>query len=159
MLPRCDHSITAISLTPRLIEVTMFGGSSHYNPTLSDKEIPKLAATCVLMFGKISLHVLCKYVFILPNLEFVDITWVLVGVADNSQLGSAERIQKKIEKIKQFAREAKQVPTDDDGDLPEREGELLQQLERERQEAQQVQVRAEAINNTTINTSCNYVHN
>ena len=87
--------------------------------------------------------------FILPNLEFVDSTWALVGVADNSQLGSGERIQEKIEKIKQFAREAQQVPTDDDGDLPEREGELLQQLERERQEAQQVQVRAEAINNTT----------
>ena len=98
--------------------------------------------------------------FILPNLEFVDNTWVLVGVADNSQLGSRERIQEKIEKIKQFAREAKQVPTDD-GDLhvPEREGELLQQLDRERQEAQQVRVRHGAINNTT-NTSnsstCNH---
>ena len=95
---------------------------------------------------------MCEYVFILPNLEFVDNTWVLVGVADNSQLGSGERVQEKIEKIKQFAREAQQVPTGVEDDLPEREGELLQQLERERQEAQQVQVRHEMIKNTT-NTS------
>ena len=92
---------------------------------------------------------LCEYVFILPNLEFVDNTWVLVGVADNSQLGSGERVQEKIEKVKQFAREVQQVPTGVGDDLPEREGELLQQLERERQEAQLIhdaKERAEVIN-------------
>lgn len=84
-------------------------------------------------------------VFILPNLEYVDVTWALVGVADNSQLGSRERIQEKIEKIKQFAREAQQVPTNVEDDVREREMELLQQLERERQKAQRIQERAEVI--------------
>ena len=46
--------------------------------------------------------------------EYSESTWHLVGVAKADQLGSNERIQEKIEKIKQFARA---VPAVSSGEL------------------------------------------
>ena len=59
-----------------------------------------------------------------------------MGVAEGSQLGREERTLNKFEKVKLYAREIQQVPTDEGGGLQGRERELLQQLEKERQEAQ-----------------------
>ena len=69
-----------------------------------------------------------------------------MGVASGSQLGSKERIDEKMEKIKQFAREAKQQPADDGAevqglsDVVHRE--LLQQVEELQQEVQSSRERA-----------------
>ena len=66
-------------------------------------------------------------------------SWNLVGVAKADQLGSNERIQEKIEKIKQFARAAPVVSSGDGAEVEGlrdalravqmRERELQQQLE------------------------------
>ena len=70
-----------------------------------------------------------------------------MGVASGSQLGSKERIDKKMVKIKQFARETKQQPADDGAeaqglnDAVHRE--LLQQVEELQQEVQSSRERSE----------------
>ena len=71
-------------------------------------------------------------------------------MANNSQRGTSDRIQAKVEKIKHFTREAakitvsQQMSTHDGaevqsmrGAFQEREQQLQQQIEREREEAQQ----------------------
>ena len=72
-----------------------------------------------------------------------------MGVASDSQLGSKERIDEKMEKIKQIAREAKQQLPDDGAEV---QGlsmrvtvhrELLQQVEELQQEMQNTRERAE----------------
>ena len=77
-------------------------------------------------------------------LEYSESTWQLVAVAKSDQLGTSERLQK-IEKIKQFAREAP-VSSDDGAEVQglrdalsvsqTREREFHQQLERERERAE-----------------------
>ena len=49
--------------------------------------------------------------------EYSESTWHLMGVAKTDQLGTSERIQEKIEKIKQFAREAPAVSSDDGAEV------------------------------------------
>ena len=75
-------------------------------------------------------------------------------MAEGSQLGSEERILKKIEKVKLYASKIQQVPTDEGGGLRERAWvEVAQQLERQRDEAGQIgkaKERAEVINCTHI---------
>ena len=70
-----------------------------------------------------------------------------MGVASGSQLGSKERIDKKMVKIKQFAREAKQQPADDGAEVQGLsdavQRELLQQVEELQQEVQSSRERAE----------------
>ena len=71
--------------------------------------------------------------------EYSESTLQLVGVAKTDQLGSNERIQEKIEKIKQFARAAPAVSSGDGAEVEGlrdalravqmRERELQQQLE------------------------------
>ena len=62
--------------------------------------------------------------------------WKLVDVANSSQLGSKERVKEKIDKIKQFAREAAKstalqiVPYDDRGEV-QRLREALKERNRE----------------------------
>ena len=46
---RCGHSVTAISLTPGLTEVTVFGGSS------SLRADDCIAATTIMTFGELNL--------------------------------------------------------------------------------------------------------
>ena len=62
--------------------------------------------------------------------------WKLIGVANSSQLGSMERVKEKIDKIKQFAREAAkgtapQIVSYDDRDEVQWLREALQQRDRE----------------------------
>ena len=70
-----------------------------------------------------------------------------MGVANDSQLGSKERINGKMEKIKQFAREAKQQPADDRAEVQSLSDavhrELLQQVEELHQEVQNVKEKAQ----------------
>ena len=49
--------MTAISLTPGLIEVTIFGGSPYSEPNMLDKDIPYIAETTILTFSECALHV------------------------------------------------------------------------------------------------------
>ena len=53
VLLRCSHSMTAISLTPSLIEVTVFGGDPHYDPYQQFRDIQSIAATTILTFGEL----------------------------------------------------------------------------------------------------------
>ena len=55
MLSRDSHTVTAISLAPGLIEVTVFGGCPQFDPGLSLEKEPKLAATAILNFGKLAM--------------------------------------------------------------------------------------------------------
>ena len=50
---RDSHSVTAVSLTPDLTEVTMFGGVPSFDPTQLDSEIQTIAATTTMMFGEL----------------------------------------------------------------------------------------------------------
>ena len=94
-------------------------------------------------------HHIMRYVYYFISIEYSDSThtWKLVGVASGRQLGSKERIDEKMEKIKQFAREAKQQPADD---RAEAQGlsdavhrELLLQVEELQQEVQSSRERSE----------------
>ena len=88
----------------------------------------------------------------MPILEYSESTWQLVGVAKKHQLGTNERTQEKIEKIKQFAREA-QVSSDDGAEVQDlrdalsvlqtRERELHQQLEEANRRVERERERAE----------------
>ena len=49
---RDSHTLTAISLTPDLTEVTMFGGNPHYIPSQRDSKVQSVAATTIMMFGE-----------------------------------------------------------------------------------------------------------
>ena len=84
--------------------------------------------------------------------------WKLVGVANNRQLGTNDRIMEKVEKIKRFASEAtkitasQQMSTDDGTEVQslrdafqEREQELQQQVEEAQQQIQAVRIEAEVI--------------
>ena len=51
ILSRYDHSITAVPLTPHLTEVTLFGGCTRNDKSLS-YVVQGLAATTVITFGK-----------------------------------------------------------------------------------------------------------
>ena len=51
---RDNHSLTAISLTPGLIEVTMFGGAPSFFPGQRDSEVHTIAATTIIMFGELN---------------------------------------------------------------------------------------------------------
>ena len=99
--------------------------------------------------------------------EYSESTWYLVGVAKTGQLGSNERIQEKIEKIKQFARA---VPAVSSGDGTEVEGlrdalraiqmrerELQQQLEDANMRVEQERERVKVYNNNNCITVCNCV--
>ena len=55
MVSRSRHSVTAISLAPGLIEVTVFGGCPQYDPGRYADEETKLAATAILNFGKLAM--------------------------------------------------------------------------------------------------------
>ena len=50
--------MTAISLTPGLTEVTVFGGAPHYNPNQLDRDVHTIAAT--IYYGK-QVHVVIVY--------------------------------------------------------------------------------------------------
>ena len=69
--------------------------------------------------------------------------WKLVDVANNSQRGSDERIKKKMEKIKQFAREAaRRDAVAELGVSPEdRESDEVQRLKESLQETQAANLR------------------
>ena len=77
-------------------------------------------------------------------LEYSESTWQLVAMAKSDQLGTSERLQEKIEKIKQSVRDTP-VSSDDGAEVQglrdalsvsqTRERELHQQLERERERA------------------------
>ena len=83
--------------------------------------------------------------------------WKLVGVANNRQLGTNDRIMEKVGKIKQFVREAAKITASqqmsDDGTevqslrdaFQEREQELQQQVEEAQQQIQAVRTEAEVI--------------
>lgn len=47
------------------------------------------------------------------NTEYSDNSWKLMSVANHNELGSKERVLEKIEKIKKYAREARQISSDD----------------------------------------------
>ena len=91
--------------------------------------------------------------------EHSESTWQLVGVAKIDQLGTNERIQEKIEKIKQVAREA-QVSSDDGAEiqglrealsvLQTRERELHQQLEEAIRRIEREKERAEVNSHNII---------
>ena len=66
--------------------------------------------------------------------------WHLVGVAKTDQLGTRERIQEKIEKIKQFAREAPAVSRDDGADVQGLRDALRSSQMRERELHQRIEV-------------------
>ena len=53
--------MTAISLTPDLIDVTMFGGAPTFAPTQLDSEIPTMAATTIMMFSELNQCAHCVY--------------------------------------------------------------------------------------------------
>ena len=103
--------------------------------------------TITLAITVISCRICHFYYFICIEYSDSSHTWKLVGVANDSQLGSKERIDEKIEKIRQFARDAKQQPADDGAevqglsDVVHRE--LLQQVEELQQEVQNFRERAE----------------
>ena len=46
--------MTAISLTPGLIEVIVFGGASYFDPKESDRDRQSIAATLILTFGELN---------------------------------------------------------------------------------------------------------
>ena len=48
--------MTAISLAPGLIEVTVFGGALHFVPNQRDSEIQSIAATTILTLGMCALY-------------------------------------------------------------------------------------------------------
>ena len=50
------HSMTAVSLAPGLIEVTMFGGDIRYHRLLSQplSEMQSILATAIIMFSELS---------------------------------------------------------------------------------------------------------
>ena len=50
---RWGHSVTAISLTPGLTEVTVFGGARLFVPNLPARDIQTIAATTILTFGEL----------------------------------------------------------------------------------------------------------
>ena len=81
-----------------------------------------------------------------------------MGVANNRQLGTNDRIMEKVEKMKRFASEATKIPasqqmsTDDGTEVQslrdafqEREQELQQQVEEAQQQIQAVRKEAEVI--------------
>ena len=49
--PRRGHSATAFTLSPGIVEVTMFGGSPKYVPGGDDQQQPKIADTTVVRLG------------------------------------------------------------------------------------------------------------
>ena len=49
--------MTAISLTPGLIEVTIYGGSPYYDPNMLNKDMPRIAETTILTLSECALHV------------------------------------------------------------------------------------------------------
>ena len=51
----------AISLTPDLTEVTMFGGSPRYIPSQQDSKVQRVAATTIMMFGELNQCAHCVY--------------------------------------------------------------------------------------------------
>ena len=58
---RRDHSITAISLAPGLIEVTMFGGVPSFVPGQHASEVQSIAATTIIMFSELNQCAHCVY--------------------------------------------------------------------------------------------------
>lgn len=52
-MSRWGHSVTAISLTPVLTEVTVFGGARLYVPNLPAGDVQTIAATAILTFGEL----------------------------------------------------------------------------------------------------------
>ena len=74
------------------------------------------ARLILMLLGCTCTHVVISYYF---YSEYSESIWQLVGVAKTDQLGSNERIQEKIDKIKQFARA---VPAVSSGDGAEVEG-------------------------------------
>ena len=85
-------------------------------------------------------------------LEYSESTWQLVAMAKSDQLGTSERLHEKIEKIKQFAREAP-VSSDDGAEVQglrdalsvsqTRERELHQQLKEANRRIERERERAE----------------
>ena len=49
--PRYAHTVSAFTLSPGLVEATMFGGSPKYVPG-KDTKNPKIAQTVVLQLGE-----------------------------------------------------------------------------------------------------------
>lgn len=112
VLSRYGHTLAAISLAPGLIEVNVFGGASQYRP---DKYVQSMAATAIMTFSKFmndNNHITLNVTYVTLEYSKSTCTWHLTDVAKIVELGSAERIQKKIERIKRHARKA-QMPTDD----------------------------------------------
>lgn len=53
MLERVDHSMTAVTINPSLVEVTIFGGCHQFDPTTGYDNLQlALAETTVLKFGR-----------------------------------------------------------------------------------------------------------
>ena len=46
--------MTAISLAPGLIEITMFGGAPHYVPNQRDNQVQSIAATTIITFSELN---------------------------------------------------------------------------------------------------------
>ena len=116
MFPRRGHSTTAVALCPGLVDVTGFGGCpDDYNELRSPTDDTRIAETTIFTFGKwvirynfpgssmilytISLH--CVLI------DQVGSEWELVGVANNSQRGTGERVREKMLKISEIARDNK----------------------------------------------------
>ena len=72
------------------------------------------ARLITMLLGCTCTHIVISYYF---YSEYSESTWHLVGVAKTDQLGSNERIQEKIEKIKQFARAAPEASSGDGAEV------------------------------------------
>ena len=59
MLERVDHSMTAVTINPVLVEVTIFGGCHRFDPTTWDGNQLALAETTVLKFGRSTKRMEC----------------------------------------------------------------------------------------------------
>ena len=66
--------MTAISLAPGLIEITMFGGAPHYVPNQRDNQVQSIAATTIITFSELNQcahHVYREGVIVIEGVHIV----------------------------------------------------------------------------------------